>query len=88
MSRGHPHRKRILIDGDSDKLALLLFYCAKTVSELDLFEPLGLPFERKQIPRIVVNVRIQRKTTELLEATSLPWAQGVVCSNHTAPTNQ
>ena len=51
------------------------FTCAKTVSELLLFEVLGLLFERKQIPQIVVNVRIQRKPTEPLEATRLPWAQ-------------
>src|SRR6185437_10038499 len=43
------------------------FRCAKTVSELDLFERLGLLFERKQIPRFVVNIRISRKTMEPLE---------------------
>jgi hypothetical protein len=53
----------------------LLFICAKTVSELDLFVLLGLLFERKQIPQIVVNIRIQRKAMEPLEATRLPWAQ-------------
>ena len=40
-----------------------------------LFERLALLFERKQIPRIVVNVRNSRKATELLEATRLPSAQ-------------
>jgi hypothetical protein len=29
--------------------------CAKTVSESDLLEPRGLLFERRQIPRFVVN---------------------------------
>jgi len=38
-------------------LTPLLFDCAKTVSEFHLREPLGLLFERKQIPQIVVNVR-------------------------------
>jgi hypothetical protein len=51
-----------------------IFGCAKTVSELHPFELLGLLFERKQIPQIVVNVRISRKTMEPLEATRLPWA--------------
>src|SRR5207249_3629947 len=49
----------------------LRFTCAKTVSKLHLFEPLGLLFERKQVPQIVVIVRIRRKTTEPLEATRL-----------------
>jgi hypothetical protein len=64
----------------------LLFGCAKTVSELHLFEPLRLLFERKQIPQIVVNVRIRRKAMEPLEAARLPWAQGVRRSNRPAPT--
>jgi hypothetical protein len=34
--------------------------CVKTVSESHLFQPKGLPFEREQIPQIVVIVRIQR----------------------------
>jgi hypothetical protein len=50
--------------------------CAETVSKLHLFEVLGLLFERKQIPQIVVIVRIQRKTMEPLEQTTVPWAQG------------
>jgi len=66
----------------------LLFKCAKTVSELHLFQLLGLPFERKQIPQIVVNVRTSRQTTEPLETTRLPWAQGVGRSNRPAPTNR
>jgi hypothetical protein len=66
----------------------LLFGCAKTVSELHLFEPLRLLFERKQIPQIVVIVRISQKTTEPLEGTQLPWAQGVGRSNRPAPTNK
>src|SRR5215471_18144162 len=49
------------------------FYCAKTVSELDLLEPPGLLFERKQIPRFVVNIRILRIAMEPLEATRLPY---------------
>jgi hypothetical protein len=53
----------------------LLFNCAKTVSESHLFQLRGLPFERKQIPQIVVIVRIQRKTMEPLEQTRVPWAQ-------------
>jgi len=48
---------------------------AKTVPELHLFEPLGLQFERKQIPQFVVNVRISRKPMEPLEATRLPWSK-------------
>jgi hypothetical protein len=66
----------------------LLFRCAKTVSELHLFAPLRLLLERKPIPQIVVNVRTSRKTTEPLEATSVPWAQGVGRSNRPAPTNR
>ena|SRR5437879_5733796 len=64
----------------------LRFTCAKTVSKLHLFEPLRLLFERKQVPQIVVIVRIRRKTTEPLEATRLLWAQGVRSSNLLAPT--
>ena len=67
-------------------LALLLFHCAKTVSERDPFHPMNLPFERKQIPRIVVTIRNSRKPTEPLEPISLPWAQGVGRSNRPAPT--
>ena len=63
------------------------FHCAKTVSELDLLGPPGLLFERKQIPRFVVNIRILRIAMEPLEATRLPWAQGVGRSNRPAPTN-
>ena len=55
----------------------LLFRCAKTVSELDLLKSLELLFERKQIPRIVVNIRNSRKTMEPLEATWLPYKQEV-----------
>ena len=68
-------------------MAPLLFSCAKTVSKLHLFQSLELLLERKQIPRIVVNVRISRKTTELMEITRAPWAQGVGRSNRPAPTN-
>jgi hypothetical protein len=53
----------------------LPFCCAKTVSEPDLLKPPELRFERKQIPRIVVNIRNNRKAMEPLEATKLPWAQ-------------
>jgi hypothetical protein len=67
--------------------APLLFHCAKTVSELDPFHPMNLLLERKQIPRIVVNVRTSRKPMEPLEPISLPWAQGVGRSNRPAPTN-
>jgi len=42
--------------------------CARTVSKLHPFELLGLLFERKQIPQIVVIARISRKTMESLEA--------------------
>src|ERR1700722_1711035 len=55
-----------------------LLHCAKTVSERHLFEPLRFLFERKQIPQIVVIVRISRNATEPLEATRLPWRTGVV----------
>ena len=65
---------------------LLLFRCAKTVSESHLFQLPGFPFERKQIPQIVVIVRIQRKTMEALEQTTVPWAHGVGRSNRPAPT--
>jgi hypothetical protein len=64
----------------------LLFRCAKTVSELDLLKSLELLFERKQIPRIIVNIRNSRKTMEPLEAAWLPWAQEVAGSNPVAPT--
>jgi len=37
-------------------LAPLLFCCVKTVFERHVFEALGLLFERKQVPQIVVNV--------------------------------
>ena len=67
-------------------LTPLLFSCAKTVFESHLFQPKGLLFERKQIPQIVVIVRIQRKTMEPLEQTTVPWAQGVGRSNRPAPT--
>ena len=66
----------------------LLFRCAKTVSESHLFQPKGLPFERKHIPQIVVIVRIQRYTMEPLEQTTVPWAQGVGRSNRPAPTKR
>ena len=56
-------------------IAHLLFRCARTVSELDLLKPLELLFERKQIPQVVVIVRISRKAMEPLEAAKLPWAQ-------------
>ena len=64
------------------------FTCARTASESHLFQPKGLPFERKQIPQIVVIVRIQRKTMEPLEQTTVPWAQGVGRSNRPSPTNR
>jgi hypothetical protein len=67
-------------------VAPLLFGCAKTVSELHAFQSLELLFERKQIPQIVVNFRSLRKTTEPLEITRVPWAQGVGRSNRPAPT--
>ena len=44
-------------------LTPLLFHCAKTVSEPDPFYPMNLPFERKQIPRIVGTIRNSRKAT-------------------------
>jgi hypothetical protein len=69
-------------------VAPLLFGCAKTVSELHPFQSLELLFERKQIPQIVVNFRSLRKTTEPLEITRVPWAQGVGRSNRPAPTNR
>ncbi len=48
---------------------------------------MNLLFERKQIPRIVVNVRNSQKPIDRLEPISLPWAQGVGRSNRPAPTN-
>jgi hypothetical protein len=68
--------------------APLFFGCATTVSELHPFRSLGLLFERKQIPQIVVNVRTLRKTTEPLEATLLPYKQEVRGSSPRAPTIQ
>jgi len=56
----------------------LRFTCAKTVSELLLFEVLGLLFEREQIPQIVVNIRIRRKTTE-------PWKRHASLGRTFAP---
>ena len=50
------------------------------------FERLGLLFERKQIPQIVVNVRNSRKATEPLEATRLPWAYPRVMTLHNLAT--
>lgn len=68
-------------------VALLLFFgCARTVSEPDLFKRLRLLFERKQIPRIVVNIRNSRKTMEPLEATRLPYKQEVAGSIPAPPT--
>ena len=72
---------------ETSLLTRLLFNCAKTVSEPDLLKRPRLLLERKKIPQIIVIVRIQRKTTEPLEATRLPWAQGVGRSNRPAPTN-
>ncbi len=51
------------------------FRCPTTVSESHLYQLQGLPFERKQIPRIVVNIRIWRKTMDSLEATRVPYKQ-------------
>ena len=65
-----------LLDQPLAELALLLFRCAKTVSEPDLFHPPGFLADRRQIPRIVVNVGNLRKPMEYLEPISLPWAQG------------
>ena len=59
---------------ESLRTRALLAGCAKTVSELHLLKPPGLLFERKQIPQIVVIVRIQRKTMEPLEQSTVPWA--------------
>ena len=39
----------------------LLCRCARTVSELHLFERLRLLFERKQITQLIVNIKISRK---------------------------
>src|SRR5271168_1596108 len=71
---------------ETSLLTRLLFNCAKTVSEPDLLKRPGLLFERKQIPQIVVIVRIQRKAMDPLGATKLPRAQGVGRSNRPAPT--
>jgi hypothetical protein len=56
------------------------------VSEIDLLNPTGLLFERKQIPQFVVNIRIWRKTMEPLEATRLPYKQEVRGSSPRPPT--
>jgi hypothetical protein len=47
---------------------------------------MGLLFERKQIPQIVINVRTSQEPMEPLEPITLPWAQGVGRSNRPAPT--
>jgi hypothetical protein len=39
----------------------LLFYCAKTASELHLFEPLNLRLQRKQIPGFAIVGSLQMK---------------------------
>ena len=80
---------RPVFDPEQDRFSRRADVCArrdKTVSELDLLKPLELLFERKQIPQFVVNIRSRRKAMEPLEATRLPWAQGVVSSNLAAPT--
>jgi hypothetical protein len=63
----YARRTVTLPDQPLAELAILLFNYAKTVSQSHLFQLPGLPFERKQIPQIVVIVRIQRKTAEPLE---------------------
>lgn len=55
--------------------------CFSTVPEPHLFHPGELRFERKQIPRFVVN-RMRRKAMETWEATRLPWAQIDLRGNH------
>ena len=60
--------------------------CQNCVRTPSILNRLGLLFERKQIPQIVVNVRNWRKTMEPLEITRVPWAQGVGRSNRPAPT--
>jgi hypothetical protein len=47
-----------------DKTVAKPLSCAETVSESHLFQLPGLPFERKQIPQIVLIVRIQPYTME------------------------
>jgi hypothetical protein len=69
-------------------LTPLLFNCARTVPEPHLLHPWNLRFERKQIPRIVVNIRNCRSAMEPLEAARLPWAQGVGRSNRPTPTKR
>jgi Calcineurin-like phosphoesterase len=59
---------------------------ANTVSEAHLFQLPVLLFERKQIPQIVVIVRIQRYTMEPLEQTTAPSKQVVAGSGPAAPT--
>ena len=74
MPRRRKRRACFLRRRSISLLTPLLFNCAGTVSELHLFQRLGLLLERKQIPQVVVNVRIRRKAMEPLEATRLPWA--------------
>jgi hypothetical protein len=69
-----------------NKLAPLLFRCAKTVYELHLFEPLGFLVELKQIPQIVVIVRNSRETKEYLKATRAPYKQEVRSSSLRPPS--
>lgn len=51
------------------------------MSQSHLFQLPELPFERKQLPQIVVNVGNPRKATDPLEPILLPWAQRVGSSN-------
>jgi hypothetical protein len=55
------------------RLLIYELHCVKTVSELHVFAPLELLFEQKQVPQIIVNVRIRRKTMEPLESVPVPW---------------
>jgi|ERR1022692_251670 hypothetical protein len=71
---------------DTIKVTPLLLGCAKTVSEMHLFQPGSLLVERKQIPQVVVIAMSSRNPMEPLEAIRLPWAQGVGRSNRPAPT--
>ena len=38
---------------------LTLPCCVRTVPKLELLIPLGLPLSKKQIPQVIVNIRIQ-----------------------------
>ena len=71
--RGHA-----LLDTQANQkgVALLLFRCAKTVSELDLLKPPGgYLLGESRLPWIVVNIRLRRKAYEAIGSREVPCSQ-------------